>query len=396
MVKRKYIALFLATAVCASVISVSACSGKNSENENNSTEVETTVETAVETEISESDEVETSAAETAMTTETSAPETSITETSAETTEETEISEKTSDIISSDAEASCPNESNEADAAAYELFMDFVQDGSFDSNAEFAFECLRYGSNDPVDSRWGLVVKTGDDMVSYAVIKGQVKETSLGHDWYPHKYLSREDFLQLPIMLNDISGKFGSSDDIENGTYYGWIYCTNTDGTQLLAEIAFPVIIDSSTYEGLSDASEFTDIYGETYTLESEYNEDENEIIDESGEILHGWFTPDEDGNYRFISDSFFTPTHNGTLCFIDIADDCVIEDTFAWLMNSGEPTVGFNPDEPFTFRNSHFYNYVVTYILGNVYNGWAEGGPAILEPVTVEDGQIVSMVIGFR
>ncbi len=391
MIKRKYIAPILAVTMCASVIGVSACSA----------EIKTTVETAVETKTSESSEVETSATESSITessiTETSATEISIAETettATETTKETQISEETSEP--SESVFVSANENNEADAAAYELFMDFVRNGSFDSDAEFAFECLRYGRNDPVDSKWGLVVKTGDDMLSYAVIKGQVKETSLGHDWYPHKYLSREDFLQLPIMLNDISGKFGSSDDIGNGTYYGWIYCTNTAGTQVLAEIAFPIIIDSSTFENLGEVTSFTDIYGETYTLESEYTEGENVIIDESGEKLYGWFTANEDGTYRLISDSVFTLTHNGTLCFINIADDCIIEDTFAWLMGTGEPTVGVNPDEPLTFRNSHFYNYVVTYVLGNVYNGWAEGGPAILEPVVVENGQIVNMVIGFR
>ena len=371
MKNRKIIALLLASVMCYTALGISACSKKDTDD---------TKETQEEPEKTEKETEET--------------EPTVTET--EPVEETEATE----ADETESTSSNNDEADNADAIAYSLFMDFVSNGSFDSDAEFSFQKWRFSADDPVDSRWGLVVKTGDEFTAYAVIDGQVEETTLGYDWYPQSYLSKEDFLQLPIMVDEISGEIVSSGEIEDGTYYGNILCFDSTGTQALATIAYPIVIEPSTYESLGESDSFMDVFGETYTISQFFsvNDDYDRliIIDESGEEFDGWFTSNADGSYRFISDSEYTISHNLVLCFIDITDECIIEDHFAWLVGPGDATVGINPDEPLTFINSHYYDYVANYTGGNAYNGWMVGSSAILEPIVIKDGKVVSMVLGWR
>ena len=368
MKNRKIIALLLAAAMSFTMLGVTACTKTDVSESEEDEEIETEV---VETE--------------AVATETEFVETTIAET--EPAVETEVAQP--DIVS-------PNENNDADAIAYALFMEFVRNGSFDSGAEFAFDYCRYTQDDPVDSRWGLVVKINDEITNYAVINGHVEATTMGYDWFNDSCLSREAFLQLPMMISDVRGEFGLSSEIENGTYYGSLLAMNTSGTRVFALIAYPIIIDEAAYGNLSGATSFTDIYGETYTLESPYTEYDNIIYDESGRQLYGWFTSNGDGTYRLISESDYTMSHNGTLCYIDIADNCEIVDSFAWLAGAEDPSVGVNPEAPLTLINSHYYDTMINYEYGNAYNGWVQGYSAILEPVVVENGQITSMVLGWR
>lgn len=388
MKKRKIVALFLAASLSASVFSISACSDKKSNDRDDEVEEEETEEeTEAETEVTETEATETTVEETNP--------------AIETTEETEIPEESS--RPNEPAYVCPNENNDADAAAYDLFMDFVRNGTFDNDARFLFERFRYGQDDPVDSRWGLVINTGDDSVAYAVIDGQVVETTLGHDWYPGGGSLRDNFLQLPIMLADGIGELVSSGDIEDGTYHGTLYSCNEEGTQLLVTIGRPVIIDANTFDSLDSVDSFSDIYGNSYNVENRYETDyasspEVSLTTDYNEHVYGWFVSLDDGNYILHSDSDYTPYAYAIYSIIDISPDCQIEDHFVWLagVGGGDPMVGVNPDEPMTMTNSHYYDYIRTYTYGNVYNGWMSGSNAILEPVEIVDGKIVSIVLGWR
>ncbi len=391
MKKRKIAALLLVASLGALVFSISACSDKKSNDRGD--EIETEEETdVVETEATETDATETKVEETEPAVETEATEE---------IEETEIPEESSKP--NEAITVRGNEDNEADAVAYELFMDYVRNGTFDDDALFLFDKFRYGQGDPVDSRWGLVINTGDESVAYAVIDGQVVETTLGHDWYPEGGSLRENFLQLPMMLEVGIGELVSSGDIEDGTYHGTLYSCNEEGTQLLVTIGRPVIIDASTFDSLDSVDDFTDIYGNSYNVEVRYEVDYADstvvsLTTDYNEHVHGWFVSLDDGNYILYSDSDYTPYAYAIYCIIDISPDCQIEDYFIWLggVGDGDPTVGVNPDEPMTMTNSYYYDYLRTYMYGNVYNGWMSGGNAILEPVEIVNGEIVSMVLGWR
>ena len=384
MKKRKIMALLLATVIGASVLGVSACSKKDSDDKKSRHE----------------DEEE----ETEEATETEVPETTVVETTVIETDPVIETEETEPVVTPNVElGECGNEANEADAIAYELFMDFVNNESFDSDALFIFEHFRYGANDGVDSRWGLVVNTGDVSVAYAVIDGEVVETTLGHDWYPEGGSPKDVFLQLPIMVEEEVGELVPSSDIEDGTYQGTWICSNEAGTQALVEIGYPVIIDADTFNSLDSVDSFTDINGNAYNIDSMYDTEyassaELSLSTESGEYVYGWFISLDNGNYILHSDSDYTPYAYSRYCIIDISPDCQIEDHFCWLTGGGDgdPLVGVNPDEPLTLTNSYYYDYLHTYTYGNVYNGWMSGGYSLLEPVEVQDGEIVNVVLGWR
>lgn len=370
MKKTKIAALMLAASLGATSLCLTACSKeetKKKDKKSKKTE-ETTVETTEET----------------------VPETTVVETE----EPEETTAPVVDVVE------CANEDNEADAKAYELFKAFVASNDFSDDARFSYEQYHFFDEDEVDSRWGLIITEGDDCVAYGIINGEVTSSDAGYG--PTSFnagLDKETFLQLPMMLDiyDSIDELISAEDIEDGTYYGGIICASEDGKFAFGDITDPIYIDEDTFNSLDGASSFKDVDGENYEIADSYD-NTLYITDEADNGLYGWFTKLDDGRYIMMTDSDCVVSHHNRYCFIELADDCEINDHFAWLIGGGEndPTVGVNPDEPLTLPNSHYYYSIYTSVFGNVYNGWITGASAMLEPVEIKDGKIVSVTLGWR
>lgn len=323
------------------------------------------------------------------------------ETTAETTvEETKAPEETSAPVQVTVNKECSNEDNEADAKAYALFKEFVSTNDFDDDALFSYEQYHFFEEDEVDSRWGLVVTTGDKCVAYGVINGEVTASDAGYGSTSfYGGVKKDVFLQFPMMIE----VYGSIDeiiapnDIEDGTYYGGMLCVSEDGKKGLVELTDPIYIDEDTFNSLSSATSFKDVDGETYEI-VDSDDYAMYITDEADNALYGWFSKTSDGRYIMSTDSDCVVSHHARYCIMEIADDCEINDHFAWLAGSGEadPTVGVNPDEPLTMTNSYYFYTIYTSSYGNAYNGWLSDTSAMFEPAVVKDGKIVNVVLGWR
>jgi len=297
-----------------------------------------------------------------------------------------------------------NPDNVNDAQAYEAFTAFVEEYSSDHpDAKYSYIMYYFNGNQYL-SEWGLAVTEGNHTVFYGVDDtGSVVMGDEEDDSFQAGRFTSDDILQFPLML-ELYGyaKNGITYSVEDGTYFGSLYAVNYDGTMALVVVGNPIIIDASTYDSLAGAASFTDINGEEYTIAEEGDYGNDYIsIDEEGESLYGWFIDAGDGLYIMESESDYIVHHHDRLVFLDIASDCEITDCYAPLVSStnGAPTAdsdtGLNPNEPLTISNSYFlYNYI-TNDYSNFYNNWVEAY-AILEPVTIENGVVTEITLGWR
>ena len=391
MKNKKVLALMLAATMSLSSFALTGCSDDNVEATTENDVAETSEEEVVET--SETTTEETSEETTESTTEESIEETTEA-TTEETTEETAAPED--GYIKESA-----NEDNADDAKAYSAFMDYVTYGDFPDDAVFTFEQYCFSSDDNVDSRWGLIITLGEDATSYAVVNGEVTELSPAYGVYATAGLKRDDFLKLPIM-EEISGEFIDSSEIPDGTYYGDILSITEDGKRAIVYISDSIKIDQDAFESLDTATSFYDINGEEYIITERSDWGELTIVDEDGVTLYGWFNEytynDASHTYTMYTDSDCVVEHHTRLCFIDIAEDCLVEDHFIWLGDFGttDPTIGYDPTEPLTMVNSYYFYMLYTAPYGNSYNEWITGPNSILEPVVISNNQIVEVTLGWR
>ena len=137
--------------------------------------------------------------------------------------------------------------------------------------------------------------------------------------------------------------------------------------------------------------------GNTFTVIEVYDGHDFYITDDNDNSNYGWFIDAGDGTYIMSSDSDVICRCNERLAYVNIAEDCEIVDRFAILsdVEGADQTVGLNPDEPLTITNSYFYDYYVNYEYGSHYSQWFTCS-GLLEPVTIVDGEITSMTIGWR
>lgn len=320
--------------------------------------------------------------------ETEESETSETTEIEETTEPTETTEETEPDEPEFLGYGFTTES-EGDKYCYDMFMEFIDEyEKANPGSKYAFATYA----EPCDFPWNLLIldETSDESVfeAYGIIDGKVSDLSSTY-WFSDSAITYESIKALPILI-ETSGPECCS-DLEDGTYFGDLIAFTEDGTKALLVIGSPIILSSEQYESLENDTPLLDINGnDTGFIVT---------IDDNGVLFDDamWFNGLPDGTYLLVTDSDYTITYDRKYVILDIAEDADIVDTFSYLYDDGDFTPSSDKTNAFTRTSFYFYATEDEYtsFYSTTYNGWVTYG-AIVEPITVEDGTITQMHLGWR
>lgn len=340
---------------------------------------------------------------------------------ADTADETEASEVTEAAVEETTEAASETSeaAEETTAAAVSLTADETSANAFASftakieeihaadsanTAKYAYVDYAFTDADEVDSSWGLFVSTdgSEQGTLYGIKDGAV--TAMDEAHYCTTAISYEDIILLPIMI-DCNGLSAidciDSSEIANGTYFGSIYAVSADGSSVLIAYGDPIIVDSETAANAATSSTITDINGNTYSVQTE--DGCVLLTDSEGTVNYGNFVELEDGTFRLTSESDCVEYHNVKVAAVSVSSDCSISDKFQMLYNmennisdsTDDYTLLFDPEGPNSLTNTYFFQTVIGNEFHSYYNNYITAS-GMLEPVTIENGQITSLTLGWR
>ncbi|NLX69269.1 MAG: hypothetical protein GXZ12_07620 [Clostridiaceae bacterium] len=309
----------------------------------------------------------------------------------EETETTEVSEESESTVEAQQESDSVELSEEE---VYQLFMEFIDE--YNANHADSMYCFIENCNSDYETIWSLLITSSDQSISeeYTVANGEV--TLVGDSIRDHTFYTYDTIRQFPVLLCSSPSPFEFEcieliPSIEDGLYYGSINAFSLDGTEMFVYLGDPIIISAEEHDAFLAGDQISVNDGYEISLSS---------LPESGLS----FMPQDDGSYILTSANDMIVTVNSRLMIIDVAPDCVICDHFQFFLNGGfeegyDYTQLPNSDGDNNLSNTFFYENYTSDSFENInYPNYSTWTPAygILEPVVIENNQIVSMTLGWR
>ena len=318
------------------------------------------------------------------------------------TSETEITEETETTeVSEESESTV--ETQESDSAelseeeVYMLYMEFIDE--YNANHADSMYCFIDNYSIDTETNWSLLITSSDQSVAeeYTVANGEV--TLVGDTNRDDTFYTYDTIIQFPVLFGPGQSAFGFEcveliSSIEDGLYYGSIIAFSLDGTQMLVTLGDPVIISPDEYNALQEGDQISVNDGFELNLST---------MSESQYSFREQNRGQDDASYILTTVNDMIVTINSRIMIIDVAPDCVICDHFQYMLHGVVEGYDYtqlpNSDGDNNFSNTYYYEYFTsdsnTAINYPNYSTWT---PAygILEPVEIENNQIVSMTLGFR
>ncbi len=291
--------------------------------------------------------------------------------------------------------------NEFAYNAYLEYIDVIEEANPDTEMKYLF-CNTY----PVgDSDWTLLAAPVDSSTytEYFLADGAVNVGTQVTDSLMS--FSKDELTSMPVMF--YSGytdaeDYGFTTNVPDGTYYGKIFGVSMDGTKFFAEIAEPVLIPVTEYDGLDHANTIIDINGDPVVLPYKGT------LVVSGTYEYGkamtmfdddiYFDHLDDGTCILKNTNETVVTYKSRYVVLSVAEDCAISDKFLSLYGKSDDLTLLPNEGDNNVLKSFYYQcmtddeYMGTF--NSKYNDWSSCY-GTLSPVVITNGQITDMTIGW-
>ena len=212
-------------------------------------------------------------------------------------------------------------------------------------------------------------------------------------------LPYDDFMKLPYLAeNFYLSDAEIVDTIEDGRYFGNVYAFTEDGRYMFAIVGDPVTVTPEKYEALEVGDLIcTGPSGVDFVVtDITYNDDGS--VKKVRVNDHCWFLNDKltlGDTYHLISGESDPVYINYRAVVIPVADDCGIDDQFAYYIPDGYDAYVEGLEDPNVITSSAFwYQQLLNAEDDPDYkdygNGWMRSY-ALLYPIDIRNGQAVGM-----
>jgi len=295
---------------------------------------------------------------------------------------------------------------------YDMFMAKVDEIEASASGEYTYAIRSIYNYETRDYYCVLVAFRADEITSYAIFDGEMvvyEEEDLSSDEidYSHTYDeiklmpclfdTRLTSLQLTEEGTDWNAAVGIADSIGDGTYFGGLVALSDDGTRALIEVGEIISFDREMILSMSEGDSIG--YGD-FVIDEIYINGEYVQVNLASEMYgYEFHLTDHDeadpSKLYLCGDSEAWCMTNMVLVEVPVSPDCVESDTYMYVYDADE--IGYNDREitgnPIT--DSYFWCCLDHRQFGPYNNGWYIAG-AVIEPVTIQNGEVTQIHLGFR